>query len=88
MHRGFDRDKDGNHVSTHRCDTCGVEFTLCPAVSANEPGRGHCLDDNCESYDPHRDLDLLFMSDDEIARDKRVVSIIRLRKRRFMKRLR
>lgn len=44
----------GVKISEHKCNTCGVIFTLCPV---EETGWEDCLSKNCESYDPDRDLD-------------------------------
>ncbi len=63
------------------CDACKEPFTVTP----NPRERGQwdfCLSDQCTSYDPHRDADVLFMTDDEIADEKSVVSISKLRERR------
>lgn len=72
----------GTGVSHHICETCGVEFTLCPAVGPEEAGWENCMADDCPSYDPGRDVEILFMSNAEIAREKRVVDIKFLRQRR------
>lgn len=41
-----------------------------------------CMADECESYDPACDIDVLFMTDAEIAREKPLVSIEMLRRRK------
>ncbi len=82
VHNGYSDNKDGIRTSLHECDTCGVEFSLCPAIAPDEPGWDNCLDDDCESYDPHRDMDILFMTAAEIAREKRIISIKKLQERR------
>jgi len=60
----YDKNDYGTPVSRHRCDTCGAEFTVCPA---SEPERfeawNHCLSPNCDSYDPDRDADKFFEDD-------------------------
>ena len=66
----------GTTTSYHTCDTCGVEFSITPA--ADFP---NCMSDDCASYDPHRDADILFMTGQEIAREKKIVSISKLRER-------
>lgn len=57
MHIGYTRNEYGTLVSKHRCDTCGEEFTLCPAVSSKDEGWENCLSPTCSSYSPDRDLD-------------------------------
>lgn len=68
----------GTPVSHHTCDTCGQDFTICPA----DKNWSNCLAENCASYDPHLDLDILYMTDQEIAAEKKVISIQRLRERK------
>ena len=80
MHKGYGETEEGIRTSLHECETCGVDFTLCPAVGPAEPGWENCLTDDCSSYDAHRDMDILYMTAAEIAKDKRIVSIVQLRK--------
>jgi hypothetical protein len=70
-------------VSKFCCDVCGDEYTICPPVKdeAERAGWQTCMADTCASYDPNRDADILFMSDEEIAREKPVVSLKQLRDR-------
>ena len=72
----------GVPVSHHVCEACGVDYTLTPAVEAGTKLSRHCMADECASYDPSCDMDVLFMSDAEIARDKPLVDIGMLRKRK------
>ena len=44
-------------VSVHRCHACGSTFTVCPPAGADWGG---CQAEDCESYDPDRDVDLFF----------------------------
>jgi hypothetical protein len=56
----------GTPITVHGCDTetCGREFTVCPAVPADMRDQwDHCLDEDCESYEPMRDADLYFSLD-------------------------
>ena len=46
-------------VSVHRCDACGAEFTVCPPAKNDSDWDG-CMAENCDSYDPSRDIDKLF----------------------------
>lgn len=80
---GTRQNEYGTTVSVHQCGTCAGEFTVCPPVPENSPGWGDCLADNCPSYDPARDADILFMSHAEIAREKPVVCLQMLRNRRL-----
>ena len=68
-------------TSHHICDTCKTEFTVIPAVDKSSHAFDNCLDDDCASYDPDRDCEILFMSDEEIRDEKKIVSIEMLRKR-------
>lgn len=72
----------GTGTSYHVCDTCGEEFTICPAKEPEDRGWDHCLSDKCPSYDPSRDVELLFMSNTEIAREKTVIDIKFLRRKK------
>ena len=74
--------KYGTGTSHHVCDTCGVEFTINPAVDSDSSSFDNCLDERCNSYDSNRDADVLFMSDNEIRREKNIVGIEMLRKRK------
>lgn len=60
-----DINKYGTPVTVFWCDTCGVEYTVCPKP---KPEREHkwndCLSPECDSYDPDRDADKLFDGDD------------------------
>lgn len=72
----------GTTSSHHICDTCGKPFTMTPSCKDKE-GWENCLADECASYDPSRDADILFMSDEEISREKPVVCLDMLRKRKI-----
>lgn len=80
-HKGFGTDADGNRFSKHICDTCGNLFTVTPAVEPDNANFDNCLDDECPSFDPERDADVLYMTDAEIAREKPIVSLSKLRER-------
>lgn len=81
-HKGFEIDKAGFRHSVHTCDACGENFTICPPVEPGSPGDEDCGCEGCPSYDPDRDMDIMFMTDAEIARDKPLVSIKMLQKRK------
>lgn len=74
--------KHGTGESHHVCDTCGSDFTITPAVEPDSHSFDNCLAEGCDSYDPDRDIEPLFMTDKEIAREKKIVSMDVLRKRR------
>lgn len=63
MRRGTSVNEYGTPISLHRCNVCGQEFTLCPAReeddTCGDPG-GPNGEGRCASYDPSRDVDLLF----------------------------
>lgn len=49
----------GTPVSYHRCDTCGGEFTVTPAVTPEKLDQwSNCLSEDCDSYEPMRDVEL------------------------------
>jgi hypothetical protein len=58
MHIGFEHNEYQVPVSKHICDTCGTEFTVCPAIRPGRRGWDNCLGRDCDSYEPHRDIDL------------------------------
>jgi len=71
----------GVPIAVYKCAACGREFTVCPAPDKDD-GWESCLADNCPSYDPKRDAEILFMSGKEIRETKPVVSIEMLRARK------
>ena len=50
----------GTAVSVHICETCGQEFTCCPARPDDNDNWKNCLSVDCSSYDIMRDADLAF----------------------------
>lgn len=77
--------KHGTGTSFMKCDTCDMEYSVIPKIPQEErhdKGWQNCLTPECPSYDPHRDAEVLFMSNAEIAREKKVVSIDMLRQRK------
>ena len=56
---GEHTNEHGVRVTEHECDTCGMEFTICPGID-DYP---NCMTIDCASYNP--DIDL---SDEEIER--------------------
>lgn len=59
MHLGYTTNEYGTQVSKHKCESCGEEFTLCPAIFPETKGWENCLGPKCKSYDPGRDVDKL-----------------------------
>jgi len=57
---GHELNEYGTLVTRFKCEYCGNEFTICPAVPPDKENewRG-CLGVDCVSYDPSRDVDLL-----------------------------
>ena len=72
MKTGMSKNEYGTDISVHTCDTCGREFTVCPAVPDDEEDLkawANCLADDCPSYNPNRDVDaLLFFGCVEIKK--------------------
>lgn len=53
------RNEFGTPIIRRKCETCGREFSVCPAPEDDEDWKS-CLDKDCSSYDPGRDVDKLF----------------------------
>lgn len=70
----------GVKVAWFKCDTCGTEYSVCPAPD-DDNGWNNCLAEGCESYDPDRDADVLFESSSEVAK-RELISMKMLRKRK------
>ncbi len=81
MHKGFKKNEHGVLVSIHECGACGTEFTVCPGIEPEKEGWENCLLPECGSYDPERDVDVVFMSDKELA-ERDLISMNMLRKRK------
>jgi hypothetical protein len=60
MHKGYRFNEHGTRISVHQCETCGEEFTVCPAAFPEDKGWDNCLGPQCPSYDRTRDFDLAF----------------------------
>lgn len=63
----------GTPVDAYRCETCGEEFTVCPAHadrSSDDQWAG-CQAVTCGSYDPARDADKLFDNGNVLSFDQR-----------------
>ena len=58
MRIGQSTNEHGTPVAEYQCESCGQTFTVCPAPAANEDDAwSGCQMEECESYDPARDLD-------------------------------
>lgn len=84
MYTGMSKNEYGIPVSKHKCDTCGGEYTLCPSLDEGSKSSlaANCQSDVCASYNPSNDVDILFMTDAEIAEKKPQVCIDMLRMRK------
>lgn len=61
------RNEYGTPVSAFTCDTCGGDFTVCPAVRVEKRDQWDgCLATECPSYDPDRDVDMLMLLGAEV----------------------
>lgn len=60
-------------VDAYRCDTCGEEFTVCPANDdrSKDGDWSGCMAPTCASYDPARDADKLFDDGNVISLERR-----------------
>lgn len=72
-----DTTEDDIPTTVFMCEYCNQEFSISPAV---EPEREHlfkgCSTPGCESYEPERDLDVLFMDDREVANHADNVGVV------------
>lgn len=48
MHLGYDVNDYGTRISRHRCETCGADFTVCPAAFPERDWRD-CMATTCAS---------------------------------------
>lgn len=73
----------GTNTAHFVCVVCKEPYTITPAPSSEN--RKHwtaCMSESCDSYDPDRDAEVLFMTAKEIMESKNAVSIKKLRERR------
>lgn len=57
-----DRNEYATPIRVYLCDSCGREFSVCPAPRS-DLNWSNCLAPDCSSYDPARDVDGLFGQD-------------------------
>ena len=62
MHKGFSKNEYGTEISLHECDSCGTEFSACPAQDRDIK----CMGLICDSYDESRDVESLMASGHEL----------------------
>lgn len=56
-----DENEHGTPLTVHKCDECGNEFTVTPAVPAERRDEWNmCMAESCPSYEPTRDAELYF----------------------------
>jgi hypothetical protein len=73
----------GTNTAHFVCVVCKEPYTITPAPSSEN--RKHwtaCMSEFCDSYDPDRDAEVLFMTAKEIMESKNAVSIRKLGERR------
>lgn len=59
-YRGLSVNEYGTEVSLHTCDTCGEDFSVCPAVPEEHlKDWNGCQADWCGSYQMDRDPDMI-----------------------------
>ncbi len=56
----YGKNEFGTKISHHICDTCGGDFTVCPARPFDDTAYLSCLGLECDSYDIKRDAMLMF----------------------------
>lgn len=79
-----DKNEDDVGFTVLHCGFCDTEYTICPQLEDNEIQPwvdGGCTTPECDSYDPNRDCEILFISDEELAK-RDVVGIKMLKARR------
>ena len=55
----------GTPVTIHKCDTCGDQFSVCPAAPTETRDQwDECLADTCDSYDLIRDAERYVAADE------------------------
>lgn len=79
----------GTPVIECSCDFCGTIFTVCwgkeyTDEEAQNWGKAGCQHESCKSYNPKTDMNKMFLTPEEIAREK-VVHIDVLRNRKNLK---
>ncbi len=60
MRIGTRKNEYGTKVGVYICEECYNEFTVCPNPDPDNKNWPGCLAPQCTSYDPLRDMDLLF----------------------------
>lgn len=67
-----DVNKHGTPITVFRCEYCGCEFTVCPAVPDIHLDRWKgCLGPDCASYEEGRDVDRLIEDGVELTKTTR-----------------
>lgn len=80
-HHGYSENEHGTRISVHICDTCGEEYTVTASQEDFDPENfQNCLGPDCASYDVNRDVDILFMTDEELKTQKIVPLNIKAKK--------
>lgn len=60
----------GTPITVFDCESCGQEFTVCPAVADDRLDQwSGCLQEDCPSYDPARDAEIYFPASDPALND-------------------
>lgn len=59
MRKGRRMNEHGVFVGVYECEACEREFTVCPDPEKEDGWEG-CLGRECASYDPKRDVDLIW----------------------------
>lgn len=60
--------EDNIPTTVFECGYCRQEFSICPAVGDDRLDLFEgCTAPGCESYDPARDIDIVFMNDKALA---------------------
>jgi len=66
MRTGTSLNENGIPVADYVCDTCGVDYSICPIPESNDAWN-NCLAPECASYDPKRDCGWMFQDDPDVV---------------------
>lgn len=75
----------GIPTSINTCDVCGVKYEVTGHDAWESDYTSVCRSDDCESYDPEWDLEVMFKNKKELMSDNKIISIVMLQKRKHFK---
>lgn len=75
----------GIPTSINTCDVCGVKYEVTGHDAWEDSYTSVCRADDCESYDPEWDIEVVFKSSEDLMADSKVISLVMLQKRKKFK---